>query len=105
MKSLESAAGAAPKAGMVLGILTIVIMGLAAAFNLAARGVAMIIQSMSGVGLEKLKVFGATVVKVMMALNQLDKSFSVLRWLFAPSETQLKKPQVRRRSWRRQLGK
>jgi len=75
MKSLESAAGAAPKAGLVLGILTVVIMGLAAAFNLAARGVASIIQSMSGVGLEKLKVFGATVLDVMMALNPIGQIF------------------------------
>jgi len=60
---------------LVLGILTVVIMGLAAAFNLAARGVASIIQSMSGVGLEKLKVFGATVLDVMMALNPIGQIF------------------------------
>ena len=80
-KGVSSASVAAPKAALVLGVITLAVLGLAAAFKLASEGVAVMVKSMAGTSLDKLKVFGETAVRIALAFNPVGAILQAIEFI------------------------
>ena len=80
-KGVSGASAAAPKAAIVLGVITLAVLGLAAAFRLAAEGVAVMVKSMAGTSLDKLKVFGETAVRIALAFNPVGAVLQAIEFI------------------------
>ncbi len=73
--TVAASAPAAALSAKVLGMLTVVILGVGAAIWMAAEGMASLVNAISGTAADRLMAFGTMMTRILMAINPIGMIF------------------------------